>query len=332
MKIVNAILLIVVSFCFINTKLLGAEKIKILSSASIFEDIAANIGGSLVITDCIVPIGGDPHIYEPVPRDAQKTIESDLILINGLTFEGWINELIENSGTKAKTVLITEGVEAITSDTYKNASDPHAWMNLLNGKKYAENIKNALVELDPENGSVYEANYKKYIQQIMELHDYVTKEIMTIPVNRRYLITSHDAFKYFGNQYGIQVEGIIGISTDAVAQTSDIRRVNKIIKENGVPAVFVESTINPKMLKQIASDNKVVIGGELFADSIAEKDHPAGTYLGMIKYNTDTIVNGLRNDAAMVEQGTKGNSNLVYILLGVFMLLILIFVVRQLNK
>ncbi len=273
----------------------GQEKKLILGTASIFDDMAKNIAGDLFDIQTIVPIGGDPHIYEPTPADAKLIAKADLIFKNALTFEGWLDGLIESAGGDAEVVTITEGIPAIHS-TYKGSSDPHAWMDASYGLIYIENIKNALVKFDPDNKEVYEFNYGVYRRQLEDMDAYIFEQVKKIPEKRRVLITSHDAFQYFGRRYGIQLESVIGISTDAEAQTSDIIRLNKVIKESGVPAVFIETTVNPKLLKQIAEDNNVVIGGSLYSDSIGEKDSPAPTYLDMLKYNTDTIVKALSQE------------------------------------
>ncbi len=281
---------------------------KVISTASIFADMAEHIAGGHVDIQTIVPIGGDPHTYEPRPSDARLVLEADLILKNGLTFEGWLNELIENSGTKANVVLITQNVDAITSEKYKGSADPHAWMDASLGMIYIENIKNALVELDPDNKEVYEFNYQAYRGHLEELDKFIKTEIEKIPANQRILITSHDAFQYYGRRYGIQLESVLGISTEVEAQTSDVIRLNKVIRENNIPAVFIESTVNPKLLEQLAKDNKVVIGGELYADSIGDKDSPAPTYYDMLKYNTEVIVKALSKTVIVEETDSSENS------------------------
>lgn len=275
------------------------EKQTVVATASMIADMAKNIAGDMVNVECIVPIGGDPHLHEPTPRDAQMVNRADLIIKNGLTFEGWLNELIENSGTKAKTVRVTENITPIQSVEYKNSADPHAWMDANLGLIYIENIKNALSELDPDNADIYAFNYGVYKKQLEDLDQYIKTEIQKIPEAKRVLITSHDAFQYYGRAYGIRLEAILGTSTDAEAQTSDIIRLNKVIKTNKVPALFVESTINPKLLKQLAKDNDIEIGGQLYADSIGDEESPAPTYIDMLKHNTDVIVAALSRESKM---------------------------------
>ncbi|MEM6321110.1 MAG: zinc ABC transporter substrate-binding protein [Bacteroidota bacterium] len=279
---------------FLLVNLLTAQEKKVVvATASMMADMATNISGGLVEVKCIVPVGGDPHLHEPTPRDAKLVNGADLIIKNGLTFEGWLNELIENSGTSAEVVEVTDGIQPIKSTEYKNSADPHAWMDAQLGLIYIKNIKNALVRLAPKYSKEFEFNYGIYKKQLEDLDAYIRKAIATIPANKRVLITSHDAFQYYGKAYGIALEAVLGTSTEAEAGPSDIIRLNKVIKERQVPAVFIESTVNPKLLKQLAKDNDVVIGGQLYADSIGDKDSPAPTYIDMLKHNTDVIVAAL---------------------------------------
>ena len=314
-------------------------KPKIVATASMIADMAKNIAGDKFEIDCIVPIGGDPHLHEPTPRDAMLVSNAQLILMNGLTFEGWLSELIENSGTKAKSILVTEGIEAVESLTYENSADPHAWMDASNGMIYIENIKNAFAELDPENAAFYEKNYQNYKSKLEVLDLFIMKQIQSIPKEKRILITSHDAFQYYGRRYGIQLEAILGTSTDADVQTSDIMRINQVIRKNKVPAVFVESTINPKLLQQLAKDNNIEIGGELYADSIGDEDSPAPSYYKMLEYNTLTIVKALIGEKVgetekkeIDEEKKNSNSLALFVVIGVLFLGGFFIVFKKLNQ
>jgi ABC-type Zn uptake system ZnuABC Zn-binding protein ZnuA len=286
-----------------------------------------NIGGDVVESETIVPIGSDPHLYEPTPADARMVAAADIIFINGMTFEGWITELVQNSGTKAQMIRITEGIEAIASEKYKNSSDPHAWMDASNGLVYIKNIKKALVQIAPQHTALFEKNYASYRDQLMELDEYIASEVQKIPVQQRVLITSHDAFAYYGKRYDLQLNAIMGVSTESEARTSDIIRVSNAIKEAGVPAVFIESTINPKLLKQIAVDNNVVIGGELYADSIGSEGSEGDSYLKMLKHNTDVIVAALsktsvkQSDKPNNDSLSQGEHTMLYYLIGAIVLI-----------
>lgn len=299
-------ILVIFSLLLLSLSSFGQDKKLVVATASMIADMAENIAGGEVEVKMIVPIGGDPHLYEPTPRDAQMVNKANLVLMNGLTFEGWLTELVENSGTKASSVLVTKGITPIKSTAYENSADPHAWMDVELGLTYIKNIKNALVELAPEHEKTFEFNYGVYKKQLEELDQYIINQIQTIPTNQRVLITSHDAFQYYGRKYGIRLEAILGTSTDAEVQTSDIMRLNKVIKESGVPAVFIESTVNPKLLEQLAKDNDIEVGGQLYADSIGDKDSPAPSYIDMLKYNTDVIVKALSKIISATSTPTGG--------------------------
>lgn len=268
-------------------------KKRVLATASMWQDMCKVISGGLVDCDVIVPIGSDPHLYEPTPADLIKVGQSDLILINGLTFEGWLAKLIYNSGTNAKQVIISEGVAVIQSEVFHNATDPHAWMNAANGAIYAKNIANALCILDPLHTEEYQFNAAIYIKQLKDLDLSITQMIQSIPEAHRILITSHDGFRYFGNHYGIQLEPLQGTSTEADVQSTTLLHVNTVIREHQVPAIFVESTINPKLIQQIQKENKIIIGGKLYADSLGDSTTQAGTYTGMLKYDAEVISRAL---------------------------------------
>ncbi|MEM0994454.1 MAG: zinc ABC transporter substrate-binding protein [Bacteroidota bacterium] len=327
--------LFVVLFSFFSAVLTAQNNYKVVATASIFADMAENIAGDQLDIVSIVPIGGDPHLHEPIPRDARLVNQADLILMNGLTFEGWLPELIENSGTEAKKVIITDGVVPIASEQYQGSTDPHAWMDVANGLKYIENIKNAFVELDPDGKEQYEFNYGVYKQQLEDLDQYIQKRMEEIPENQRVLITSHDAFQYYGRKYGIRLESILGVSTDAEAQTSDIMRLNKVIQSTQVPAVFIESTINPKLLEQIAKDNGVRIGGKLFADSIGDEASEAPSYYDMLKYNTDVIVEALKvvksNEDEPVTEA-EGTPVWLYFVIGIALIGLLLLLPRLIKS
>ena len=318
---------------FIGASTLRAEKPLVVATASIFADMASQIGDTLIEVETIVPIGGDPHTYDPRPSDLILLNKASLILKNGLSFEKWMDKLIENSGTKASVVRITQGIASIQSDTYDNSPDPHAWMDAENGLIYAENIFKTLLELLPEQKDQLEQSYLEYKDQIEKTEVYIKEQISSIPENQRILITSHDAFKYYGRKYGLQLESILGTSTDAEAQTKDVERIIQIIRASKVPAVFIETTVNPKMLKQIATDNGIAVGGSLFSDSIGDKDSEAPTYLDMLRYNTQTITTALTksiDDTVNIDPENSGSSLAkIFVLIGAAMLLFLGFFISK---
>lgn len=332
----NILIWVLFAWATLNLQAQETKKFSIVSSASMITDIASNIIINNAELKTIVPIGGDPHRYQPTPRDARLVQKADLILKNGLTFEGWISELIENSGTKAKTYTVTSGVDALTSQTYENSYDPHAWMSAENGIIYAKNIYLALSKLDPKNTEQYKKNFEVYKTKLESLDKELKDLVAEVPESQRILITSHDAFQYYGRQYGLKLEAIMGISTEAEAQTSDIARVMNSIKKYNVPAVFVESTINPKLIQQIASDNNIEIGGELYADSLGDEKSPASTYIEMLRHNTETIVQALKKEVNSVSSeknsSEKKTPYWMYFVIGAIVLGILPLLIAKLRS
>ncbi|MBW8050241.1 MAG: ATP-binding cassette domain-containing protein [Cytophagales bacterium] len=271
----------------------GIKKIKALATTTIIYDIAINIAGNKIEVNCLMPVGGDPHLYDPVPGDAQKVVESDVVLKNGLMLEGWLDEIIENAGGNRPIVVVTKGIKPFVSEAFHGSPDPHAWMDPILVIEFARNIKNTFIQLDAKNAGYYTENFTRYKQELIELDSYIKNNIYTIPEQKRVLITSHDAFRYYGSRYGVRVEALMGISTDAEVQIGDVNNIINVIKTTGISAIFMESTINPKLLRQLAKDHGVVIGGKLFADSLGDEESGADTYLKMLKQNTDTIVTAL---------------------------------------
>ncbi len=301
--------LIIIFFLSAFAGSLFAERPVVVVTNSILADMTQQIGGDAIEVKSIVPIGGDPHLYEPKPRDVNMVNKADLVLMNGLTLEGWIKEMITNSGTKGKVVTVTEGISPIASAAYADSPDPHAWMDPQRGMMYGQNIQKALIDLVPEEKALFEANFNAYVTSMQELDTYIREAWNRVPQDKRILITSHDAFQYYGRRYEVKLESILGISTEEEAEASDLMRLEKAIQSSGVPAIFVESTINPKMMEQIAKDNDVIIGGSLFSDSLDEPGKPAGTYQGMLKANTDLITNGLTRKSNGERESTSAGSS-----------------------
>ncbi|MDQ3140853.1 MAG: zinc ABC transporter substrate-binding protein [Bacteroidota bacterium] len=313
---------ILIGILLLNAPLIlqSQQKLRVLATASMWFDMAQAIGGELISVDLIVPVGSDPHMYEATPSDVTKVIQTDVILMNGMTFEGWLGKLIENSGTKAKIYQITEGIIPITNPEHNNAMDPHAWMDASNGLIYVGNILKSLIENDPIHEKEYRFNYGIYKKELEDLHKYVQEKILLIPKHRRILITSHDAFHYFGKKYDIQLESLLGTSTDADVQSADLIRINQLIKTRNIPAIFIESTVNPKLIQQLQIENRIEIGGSLYADSLGDELSPASTYIKMLKHNADIISSALSKDPTNNKTvlGKLNKGRWVYIGLAIF--------------
>ncbi|MFZ1378288.1 MAG: zinc ABC transporter substrate-binding protein [Saprospiraceae bacterium] len=291
-------ILVFVLFCTLTIQLSYSQKINVIATASMWADMAKVIGGDMIDVSSIVPVGSDPHLYEPTPSDIGKIKSADLIFINGLTFESWLTKLINNISEEKKIVLLTKNIAPITSTEHKGATDPHAWMDVENGISYALEICKALQKIDPFHEREFQFNFDIYKKQLEELHIYIKSRFDLIPKNKKVLITSHDAFQYFGRKYGLEIFSLLGVSTDADVQTNDLIKINEIIRLRNIPAIFIESTINPKIMQGIRSENNVKIGGKLYADSIGDENSEASTYLKMMKYNTDIISNALSNSSS----------------------------------
>lgn len=296
--------LILILALAVHLSAIAQEKPLVVATTSILKDITQSIAGDRVEVRSLVPIGGDPHLYEPIPQDAITITAADLIITNGLTLEGWLTEFIANSGTEAQVIVATEGITPIQSATYAGSPDPHAWMDAQHGITYARNIAAALTALAPADAAAFAESLSAYEARLTEVDADIQAMIDNIPEAQRVLITSHDAFQYFGRRYGLRLESILGTSTDAQAQTSDINRLYQVIQKQRVPAIFIESTINPQTMKQIAQDTKVSIGGKLFSDSLGPDDSPAATYIGMLLWNAKTIMDALSIENDMPEVGS----------------------------
>lgn len=307
-------LLFTILFLVSATGSLQAQTPQVIATTTFIADIARNITGETVSVQSLLPVGSDPHLYEPVPGDAKTIANAEVILMNGLTLEGWLEELIDNSGTKANVVIVTKGIQPITDPEHHNASDPHAWMSAVNGMVYAENIAQALSARYPEHATLFSQNLAAYNTKLTELDGYIKQQIERIKPEHRILVTSHDAFRYYGNRYGLRLESVLGTTTDAEVQIKDIDHLMKVIEDNKLPAIFVESTINPKLLEQIARDKNIVVGGQMFADALGPKGSGAETYAAMLKHNTDVLVSGLTTTHSHAEEQTGLVSFLLIVL------------------
>lgn len=276
----------------------GSERDKplVVATTTIIADIAGKLAGDRVEVYCIMPIGGDPHIYQPVPGDARMIAQSDLVLLNGLQLEGWLTELARHAGGTRPMIEAAEGVSPLEDEERRGEPDPHAWFDVRNMHQYVDNIVRGLLKVDPEGEEEYRKRAEEYRQQLDELDTWVREQIERLPEERRILITSHDAFRYFGEAYGVRVMALQGISTEAQPQTKDVIELVRAVREYNIPAVFIETSVNPKMLEQIARDAGTRIGGELFSDSIGYPDHEGGSYLGMVRYNVRTFVEAMLSD------------------------------------
>jgi zinc/manganese transport system substrate-binding protein len=268
----------------------AADKIKAIASFSILGDMVKQVGGDRVEVTALVGPDGDAHVYEPTPADAKTLAAANILFVNGLGFEGWMDRLEISSGFKGKMVVASTGVKSRQMvEDEKKITDPHAWQSLANGKLYVANIRDGLIAVDPDGKAVYEANAAKYLGEIAGEEASVKQALDKLPPERRKIITSHDAFGYFGAAYGLEVIAPEGVSTESEASAKDVAKIIRQIKAEKIPAVFMENITDHRLLDQIAKETGAKIGGTLYTDALSQPDGPAGTYLDMFRNNIETL-------------------------------------------
>ncbi|XSC47634.1 metal ABC transporter substrate-binding protein [Bradyrhizobium sp. RDT10] len=282
----------------------GAEstkKLNVVASFSIIGDFARHVGGDRIDLRSLVGANGDPHVYEAGPADVRTIAAADVVLVNGLRFEGFLRRLIEASGTKAPVVELTMGVKPLksTEQAYNHAQsgphhhhgdyDPHAWQAVPNARIYVKNIADALCSIDLPGCTTYEINAKAYDATLSVLDGEIRATIARIPPHKRIVITAHDAFGYFAHEYGLTFLAPEGVSTDTETSASGIASLIRQIKRDKVAAVFVENIADPRLMQRIAAETGSKVGGELYSDALSRPDGPAATYVDMMKHNASTI-------------------------------------------
>lgn len=277
------------------------EKLKVVVTTTIIEDVAKNIAGDLVDVEALMGPGVDPHLYKASAGDVGKMSKADMVIYNGLHLEGKMGEVFENIEGKiifAANENLPES-ELLDFQTNPGYFDPHVWFDVQIWKLATDRIAEGLKELDPDNSKIYDENLANYQLELDKVDKYVRDKIEELDEDKRILVTAHDAFQYFGNQYGFEVRGLQGISTDAEVGTSDVRNLASFIVENQIKAVFLESSVperNIQALQQAveAQGFDVEIGGELYSDSTGDAGTSAESYIGTVTENIDTIVNALK--------------------------------------
>jgi zinc/manganese transport system substrate-binding protein len=268
---------------------LAQEKMKVIATFSILGDLVKNVGGDRVEVASLVGPNGDAHVYSPTPADAKKLAEAKLVFINGFGLEGWLSRLIKASGTKAPTVVASAGIKPLRmEDEHKPGhmvTDPHAWQSIANAKIYIANIRDGLGKADPPGRASYETNAKAYIAKLDDLEKEVRAAIDKIPSDRRRIITTHDAFGYFGAAYGMEFISPEGVSTDSEASAKDVAKIITQIKKEKIPAVFLENVSDPRLMEQIAKESGAKIGGTLYSDALSDEKGPAASYIDMMHNN-----------------------------------------------
>ncbi|MCC2609460.1 zinc ABC transporter substrate-binding protein AztC [Neorhizobium sp. Rsf11] len=301
----------------------SAAELQVVASFSIIADLAKNVGGDRVEISTLVPVDGDAHVYEPRPADAASLEQAQVVLVNGLQFEGFMSRLIETSGTKAPVVEVSKGIEPLktaeeehhheneahaeaehdhaTEEKVETAHDrdheghhhgefdPHAWQSIHNAEIYVKNIADAFCETDKAGCATYTANSQAYLAKLADLEAEVKAAVAAIPEDKRTIITSHDAFGYFEHEYGLKFIAPEGVSTEAEASAADVAKLVDQVKEDKASAIFVENITNSRLAEQIARETGLTIGGTLYSDALSGKGGPASTYIDMFRYNVNTL-------------------------------------------
>ncbi len=268
----------------------NAAPLKVVASFSILGDLAHEIGGDKIAITTLVGPNGDAHVYEPKPADAVAMTEANLVLINGLGFEGFIERLAQTSATKAQIITASTGVAPIAgegADAGKN--DPHAFQSIPNARIYVKNITSALCAADAADCETFKTNASAYDAKLVTLDVDVRAAISSIPQAKRTIITSHDAFGYFGHEYGLKFLAPEGISTDSEASAAGLAALVDQIKSSRASALFIENMSDPRLINQISNETGIKIGGSLYSDALSPNDGPASTYLDMMRSNMKVI-------------------------------------------
>lgn len=281
-------------------------KIQVVASFSILGDIASNIGQQNIALRGVVGPDSDAHVYEPSPADAIAMAKADLILINGLQFEGFINRLVEASESKAPVIEVSKGADIIQDPAgghyhFNNGKavfhaapfDPHAWQSVSNVKVYVKNITAAFCAVDKPGCAQYQENAKTYSQALDRLDSRIKSAVQSLPADQRTVVVGHNAFRYFERDYGLHFLSVQGVSTESEASAADVAGILRDIKKNSVRAVFAENISSPRLVEQIADEAGMTISGVLYSDALSAPSGPASTYITMMQHNAATLISAL---------------------------------------
>ncbi|MEM9331020.1 MAG: zinc ABC transporter substrate-binding protein [Pseudomonadota bacterium] len=266
------------------------DKIKVVASFSILGDMVEQVTGELAEVTTIVGPDADAHVYSPNTADAKAVANAAVIFVNGMGFETWSQTLIENSGTKAKVFVATDGVKPLKVD---GEVDPHAWNNLTNGMIYVANIAAGMAKVDPSNAATYEANAAAYSARLQALHEKALSDLSALAGGQKTVVTAHDAFGYLEQGYGLTFLAPVGIDTEAEPSAKELADLIDHLKEVGAGALFVENITSPALVEQISRETGIEIGGRLFSDALSERGGPATSYEKMFEHNLGALIQAL---------------------------------------
>lgn len=278
------------------------EKLNIVSTTGMIADAVSNIVGDSAEVISLMGPGVDPHLYKVSQSDIKKLLKADVIFYNGLHLEGKMGEVLEQMSQTKPVIAVTEELtetQLRKTSEFQGNYDPHIWFSVQLWVDIVKFIGENLAKIDESQAALYKSNTIEYLGELKSLHGWTDQQINTIPEKQRVLITAHDAFGYFGREYGMQVKGLQGLSTAAEYGLKDVTNLVDFITENKIKAVFVESSVSDRSIKAVLEGckdkgHKVVIGGTLYSDAMGAENTAEGTYMGMVKYNVNTIVEALK--------------------------------------
>jgi manganese/zinc/iron transport system substrate-binding protein len=295
---------ILIAIAIVSCKNASEEsgKLKVVTTTSMLTDLVKNIGGDLIEVNGLMGAGVDPHLYKASEGDVTKLYQADVIFYNGLHLEGKLVEVFEKMGAKKMTVSLGESLdenELIGSEYFASNYDPHVWFNIQFFKQFSDKVAETLAANDTVNAEKFRENNALYQKKLDALETEIKATIETLQKEKRILVTAHDAFTYFGRQYGFNVVGLQGISTATEAGVQDVRRLSQFIIDNKVKAIFIESSVPRRTIEALqeavlSKNHEVVIGGSLYSDALGDLGTIEGTYIGMFKANVKTIVEALK--------------------------------------
>jgi manganese/zinc/iron transport system substrate-binding protein len=278
------------------------ETLQVVATTTVVADLVRQIGADDLSLESLMGPGVDPHLYKPSAGDVRRMASARVVFFNGLHLEGKMGDVLAEMGSRGvRTVAVADCVpetSLIVSRGFAGVHDPHIWFDVGLWREAATCVRDALVEVDPAHADRYASRAETYLAELSELDSWVRGRIAEIPGERRVLVTAHDAFSYFGRAYGVEVRGLMGISTAAEAATADVQELARVIAVRRVPAIFVETSVSPRSIEALrqavaARGFDVAIGGSLYSDALGNPDGPAATYAGTVRHNVNTIVDAL---------------------------------------
>lgn len=304
--VLNVIALLILNGCASSAPQTTDNAFRVLASTSFLADIAQNVAGDRVQVESLLPIGADPHAYQAAPSDVSKIAESDVLILNGLDYEHFIEPLLENADGERLVIEATAGLETHSAEEHAGetesgtdhdheAGDPHLWLDPNLVITYVENIRAGLSEADPEGAETYAANAEAYTAQLVALDAFIKEQVASVPAERRLLVTNHEALGYFAERYGFEVVDTIlpSFSSEASASAQEIAASIDAVKGSGAPAIFLGEVENADLANQIAAETDVKVVNTLHLESLTDGE-PAQTYIDMMKHNVTQIVSALK--------------------------------------